>query len=438
MGRALLPGAAFVELALAAAGKVGTPVIEELTLQVPLLFQEEDACQIQLSVGRPDETGHRELAIYSRTDADGEWVQHAEGMLHHESSTEDGSEFAERPWPPEGAQEFDTEFFYDRLAEAGYDYGPAFRGLRRAYWVGQEIFAEVSLAEDERERAGSFGVHPALLDAALHTLALNDRDPAAAGELMVPFSFSGVRLYGQGASSIRVRVSTGAGDGNLSLLAVDEGGAPTIEIGSLKTRAIDPAALNTSTRAGHDSLHELQWQELRITSPDGQHLQVAALGETPPIPGVDLTHYGTLDALCNAIENGTPTPTLVLTQTTPLVAHDTDLASSVHVTTARVLSLLQRFLASERLQDSTLVVITQNALAITHGETPDLRQAALTGLLRTAHSEHPGRIRHIDTTPPKHHTTHSTTPSTPTNHKSLSETAHHTHQNYNVLAPVVR
>ena len=64
-------------------------------------------------------------------------------------------------------------------------------------------------------------------------------------------------------------------------------------------------------------------------------------------------------------------------------------------------------------------MITQNALAITHGETPDLRQAALTGLLRTAHSEHPGRIRHIDTdtTQATHDTLHHTL------HANQSQTA---------------
>ena len=190
MGRALLPGAAFVELALAAAEEVGAEAVEELTLQVPLLFEEDGACQIQLSVGRPDEAGHREFSIYSRLDADGEWVLHAEGVLGEGTFAGDNLMFAGELWPPEDAQELDTEGFSDRLAEAGYDYGSCFQGLRRAYRVGQEIFAEVSLTQNETERAGSFGVHPALLDAALHTLALNDPEPEApvwrtAGPLLV-------------------------------------------------------------------------------------------------------------------------------------------------------------------------------------------------------------------------------------------------------------
>src|SRR5271170_4708943 len=113
-------------------------------------------------------------------------------------------------WPPVGARELDVEFLYDRLAEAGYLYGPVFQGLRRAFRVGAEVFAEVVLGDEGALDASGFCVHPALMDSALHALVVEGLGQA--GELEVPFCFSGARFYdddgggggGGGVASLRV------------------------------------------------------------------------------------------------------------------------------------------------------------------------------------------------------------------------------------------
>ena len=70
MGTVLLPGSAFVELALAAAERVGVRVVErEFTLQAPLVFAEGGALQVQLVLSERDEEGGRRLGIYSRTES---------------------------------------------------------------------------------------------------------------------------------------------------------------------------------------------------------------------------------------------------------------------------------------------------------------------------------------------------------------------------------
>ncbi|MBI0301538.1 polyketide synthase dehydratase domain-containing protein, partial [Streptomyces sp. PRKS01-29] len=56
---------------------------------------------------------------------------------------------------------------YERLAGVGLEYGPVFQGVRAAWRRGDEVFAEVVLGEEQRAEAGRFGLHPALLDAAL-------------------------------------------------------------------------------------------------------------------------------------------------------------------------------------------------------------------------------------------------------------------------------
>ncbi|WP_369008278.1 polyketide synthase dehydratase domain-containing protein, partial [Streptomyces sp. PT12] len=68
----------------------------------------------------------------------------------------------------------------------GLEYGPAFQGLRAAWRRGDEVFAEVAVDE-----VAGFGLHPVLLDSALHAIGLGDYF-SDTGRL--PFAWSGVSL----------------------------------------------------------------------------------------------------------------------------------------------------------------------------------------------------------------------------------------------------
>src|SRR3982074_3074957 len=71
-GAVLLPGTAFVELALAAAERVGLDTIEELTIEAPLVVPERGAVQLQLLVGALDEGQRRSLSLHARVAGDSE------------------------------------------------------------------------------------------------------------------------------------------------------------------------------------------------------------------------------------------------------------------------------------------------------------------------------------------------------------------------------
>ena len=238
MGTVLLPGAGFVELALTAAERVGAQEIEELTLHAPLLLSEQGAYQVQLALSEPDEAGGRSIEIYSRAEASSdelevsEWTLHASGVLAgQQGSLPGGFEGLAEGWPPPGAEQLDVGEFYERVAEAGYEYGPSFQGLRQAWRSGQELFVEVALPEEQEGQAQGFCVHPALFDAALHGLALG----APEGEgVQVPFSFSGVRLYARGASELRVHLSVQ--EGAPGLVAVDSAGDPVFSVERIQLR----------------------------------------------------------------------------------------------------------------------------------------------------------------------------------------------------------
>src|SRR6185369_12512724 len=80
-GNVLVPGTAFVDLALRAGDEVGTDVLEELLFEAPLILPERGAVALQVTVAAPDEAGRRAVTIHTRPlDADGpagEWIRHA-------------------------------------------------------------------------------------------------------------------------------------------------------------------------------------------------------------------------------------------------------------------------------------------------------------------------------------------------------------------------
>jgi pimaricinolide synthase PimS1 len=408
MDTVLLPGTVFFELALAVGQRTGAQAIEELALQAPLVLEDREAVQIQISVSAADDEGRRELSVYScrAGTADGElepdrWTRHATGVLRpSESASASKPEgFADRPWPPAGAQRIETELLYERLAEAGYNYGLAFQGLDAAWQLGEEIFVEVELDEDRVAQAQAFHIHPALMDASLHVLALKALDASQPGTVAVPFSFSGVRLHRRGASALRVCL--GGGVDAPSLWALDPSGALVIEIEAMEVRPVDQSALVAAKRANGDSLYELRFTELPGVSPNGSMSRVALLGAGGAIeaPGIELEPYADVEALERAIEHGAAPPELAVVEIKRPVessACSEELAGEVHELAARALGLLQAWLATKSLSETKLVVITEGALHVKEGEAPDLAQAALAGLIRSARSEHPERFALID------------------------------------------
>ncbi|MFD8286779.1 SDR family NAD(P)-dependent oxidoreductase [Streptomyces lavendulae] len=333
-GTVLLPGTAFVELAVRAGDQVGCGLLEELTLHAPLVLPERGGVQIQLAVGPADPDGRRTLTAYARHD-DGAWTRHAEGLLAPAAPAPAG---LGDTWPPTGAEPVDLAPFHPRLADAGFAYGPAFQGLRAAWRLGDEVYAEVALDADRQETAGRFGLHPALLDAALQAAGAGSMLPED-GAARLPFAWREVALHATGARSLRVRLSP-AGEDAVALTATDETGLPVATVASLTLRPMTPGG---TTRTA-DTLFALDW----VPAPAGEQLPA-----------------------------GTP--------------YEVDTSDGVRPALARALEALQNSLADAG--EERLVFVTRRAAG---DDVRDLAGAAVWGLVRSAQSEHPGRFHLLD------------------------------------------
>ncbi|KUJ40943.1 hypothetical protein ACZ90_68645 [Streptomyces albus subsp. albus] len=391
LGSVLLPGTAFVELAIRAGDQVDCGHLEELTLEAPLLLPERGAAQVQLAVGGADAAGRRSLSIHSRT-AGQPWIRHASGRLAPAGAVPRTEPAAQ--WPPAGAVPVAIEGLYDGFAAAGMAYGPAFQGVRAVWTRTGEVFAEVALDEEAAETAGRFGLHPALLDAALHPVGLGDLiEPT--GQARLPFAWSGVSLHAGGARAVRVRLArTGAGADTVSLTVTDTAGALVADVDSLSLRPVNAGQLNAARGGVRESLFRLEWTEHApppAAIPGGSRALVGAdlcgIGGLLGADGQHIAGHPDLAALDG------PVPDTVFA----CVAGSQPTAAAVHETSIAVLELLRAWLADERFTSSRLVLVTRGAVAASTGDTvSDLAGAAVWGLVRSAQTENPGRFVLLD------------------------------------------
>ncbi|UED87413.1 type I polyketide synthase [Streptomyces profundus] len=405
-GSVLLPGAAFAELAVRAGDEVGLPHVHELTLEAPLILDQGAERQLQVRVGPLDPAGSRQVSVHSRPrgEDDAPWTRHASGLLADDGQPVPAPEST--VWPPAGAEAADTEDFYDRLTGTGYQYTSAFRGLRAAWRRGDEVFAEVELPDEHRESASSFGIHPALLDAVLHTGLLRAGDQVDGIEVHLPWVWRGFTLAATGATALRVR-SALTEDGKLTVSATDPDGSPVLAVESIVNRPV--ASLGGAGDSGgpdlSDALFRLAWEPL------GQPATAVASGDVAVLAphgtgdqglGLEgLPAYRSLPELAEAVDAGRPLPGTVLLPCPPAIRADnvpTVDPDAARGTVLDTLELLKDWIDDARWTSARLVLVTSGAVATAVGqEVGDLTAAAVRGLVRSASAEHPGRFGLLDT-----------------------------------------
>ncbi|MBB5917595.1 acyl transferase domain-containing protein/NADPH:quinone reductase-like Zn-dependent oxidoreductase/acyl carrier protein [Nocardia transvalensis] len=380
-GTVLVPGTGFVEIALHAGDLVDSPRLAELVLQAPLTLADPAGADLQVVVGA-DAGGDRSIAIYSRPHGADEapWLCHATGTLSQPETPTGGDEFV--TWPPTGAIAVEVADAYDTLAEGGYGYGPAFRGLTAMWRRGEELFAEVELPEQIRSDAAGFGLHPALLDTALHPMAV-----AAVTDgidaVKLPFAWEGVSLSAVGATALRVRLAP-AGPDRLSVTVADTGGAIVAAADALSVRALTADQLTQSASANSD-LYALNWVAMPAnTAEDAAGIWEEGAAEDDSAE--TYSHAGTAAVVLRCLTGDAP---------------GEDPAVRALATVTALLERIRGVWAADRHTDAVVVVVTSGAVAVEGGEdVTDLAAAPVWGLLRSAQAEQPERLVLVDVDDP--------------------------------------
>nr|CUW01173.1 Type I polyketide synthase [Streptomyces caniferus] len=376
-GTAVVPGTAFVELAVLAGDRAGCPRVADLTLVSPLVLPEEDTVDLQAVLGNDDGQGHRPFTVHARPTGPAPsepWTLHATGTLT--TAHPDPTAPAPSAWPPVGSEPLPVEDIYEQLSTGGFDYGPLFQGLRAAWRHGDQVLAEVTLPRPAHQAADRFALHPALLDAALHATAFLPTEDTGSGRL--PFSWRGVQLHATGATQLRARLDLSAPD-TVSLALTDTDGRPVADIEALTLRDFTPDRVALSARSA-GPLHHLDWPVAPLpTTPPEEPARLLVLDSAELAADLDGAGLAATRLTGTDLQNATGTVLVALPAPDP------------HEAAIGALAWVQRWLAEPPVA-ARLVFVTRGAVDAPGTTHHDSAAAPIWGLVRSAQSEHPGRF----------------------------------------------
>ncbi|WP_149830975.1 type I polyketide synthase, partial [Streptomyces tailanensis] len=379
-GAAVLPFAVVAEILLHAGARVDCPSIDHLTVTGAPVLTEDGALDLQVVVGEPKETGRRPVTVHGRDAGSGvAWQRLATALL--------GPRAEEPPahggqWPPAGAEPLAD--VYDELGGRGYDLGVLFQGVTAAWRRGEELFAEVSLPEESAEETAGYGLHPALLEAAVHPAVAVGEEAGP----RVPRRWTGVRLHSQGAEALRVRI-TPAGPGEVRLALTDESDSPVATVDAVALDGLGHAEVSGAAPA--QRVFGLRWTDEALPPAATRPRWGVLAGAAEDAASGTAPVFREVEAAAAAVASGEPVDAVLLHHRG---AAELPVPEAALAGTARVLTSVQRWLLEERLGSTPLVVVTHRAVG---PDADDAAAAPVWGLLRTAQSENPGRILLLDT-----------------------------------------
>ncbi|MFB7700227.1 polyketide synthase dehydratase domain-containing protein, partial [Streptomyces sp. NPDC056099] len=401
-GTVLVPGTGLLELALTAAHHIGATAVEELTLLEPLVLTDDTPLRLQVVVGAETPQGRRPIHLFSRPEnisdgvsADAPWRRHASGELSTGTSVpEAADELAQ--WPVPGAEQVALDGFYEDFRARGLEYGPAFQGLTGLWRKGNTAYGTVRLPDGLR--TDDFGIHPALLDAALHAMVAVQDGTGTEGHVPLPFEWTGVELYATGATELRIRIELDDTGTGLRLWATDPTGQPLLHARGLQLRPADSEQLRAaSTPAVDEHLYRVEFQAPRVReeAPAQETWVLGGNGEVAR--ALDAQGIAQADGLFARLDEGIEPPGRVVVDATGeatgnAMGDATDgVIDDALEATADALVTVQRLLAEPRLEKTEFIWVTRGAVDAGDG-IGNLVRAPLWGLLRAVRAEHPERV----------------------------------------------
>ncbi|MFK0121588.1 type I polyketide synthase [Streptomyces sp. NPDC090994] len=334
-GVAVVPGAAFLEMAVRAGDEVDCGVVEELLIETPLVLAEGPGVRLQVAVGAADGSGRRRLTVRSRRQGAPDWTRHATGTLAGRPDAVPGIDLS--VWPPAGAVPVEVD--------------PAVPELRAAWRRGEEVFAEAEVDEEQRDDAERFALHPALLEAV---------GRADGGTSVLSVAYRAVSLAAAGATSVRARIAPD-GSGGTALELADASGRTVGSFGSVVSREVSVDELVSAAARGGvdplDALFRVDWVPLAVGAVADPTRRLVTVADPDELSASDARSDVCVDL--------------------------TDTARGLRALTSRALAWVQAWLALP-VTDARLVVVTRDV--------GDPVTAAVWGLVRSAQSEAPERL----------------------------------------------
>ncbi|CAM2068430.1 SDR family NAD(P)-dependent oxidoreductase [Sulfidibacter corallicola] len=281
----VFPATGYVEQALAACADLvgaGPRALHDLSFERPFLPPENTAAQVQLTALSADQ-GRIPFEIHaSDTGKPDTWQRHARGSFANLPDTHTVTwRTASQTWRERFTESHDIGAVYDNFHREGLHYGPAFRGIGRAWTspsLAGEALAEIRLPLDASSDATPFALHPAVLDACLQVVGLARLFAGASNAVdtdatYLPVGIDDLFYYGSATRVFcHVALTRTGGDGLIAadLHLHDPDGEPVAWLRGLRLQRAQPGVLRRLlTPDQSDVFHEAVWEKLPETSERG-------------------------------------------------------------------------------------------------------------------------------------------------------------------------
>ena len=196
-GEALMPAAAFLEIAQAAglALEPGSFSIDDLLIERGMPLRGVDRIQ---TVVTPAADGFSiEIASLQSSPGQGPvWVRHVSGRLCRAGGSPGGEDIDLPAIRSRLDAEIDIDAFYRAFSSKGIDYGPAFRGVGRIWRRDDEALGWIRVPEARHREIEEYQCHPSLLDACLQVTLAAWWEERAESEAYLPAEITRYRLSG--------------------------------------------------------------------------------------------------------------------------------------------------------------------------------------------------------------------------------------------------
>lgn len=387
-GAAVLPAAASVEGALAAAREVfgASASLEDVELEQALVFQETEEAKLQWSVVQNGAAGG---SFHLSHNGGGAWTRLVSGRVRADA-TEAASRVEIEELRRACPESVSREEHYSAARSIGIDYGPAFQGIERIWRGKGQALARIRWTE---QPPGSYAIHPAILDACFQVLAHAAGSDGGSGAAipvrLKRFWFGALPESGLYVHAVRSAADGRSGmTGDLNLL--DEDGALVGQAAGFEIRAF------SGTQTGQENieswLYEVKWEPQSrpaaatrtpgawlIVSPDGDRAAIERLRAS----GEECAVVRDAGELA-----GSPMPPY--RGIVYLPARDAQGPDSALECSAAVLQLVQIIAQTPWRDFPRLWIATREARAVASGDpVTGIGSASLWGLGRTIAMEHP-------------------------------------------------
>ncbi|OBI74479.1 type I polyketide synthase [Mycobacterium sp. E740] len=406
---AVLPGAAYCEMALAAAqAALGEACeVRDIRFEQALLLDEQTTVGASAAMSSP---GVLDFTV--QTNQDGEQVRRASAALHAASDVQPAAHDATALLAAHPNRE-DGDAVRNRMDQRGVQYGPAFSGLGAVYAGDADtMLAEVALPRQIRSQQAAYGVHPALLDACFQSVEAHpDVRALGDGVLGLPLGIRRLRSYtaARDAHYCLTRVTKADTTGvEADIEVLDEHGTIMLAVEGLQlgTGADDK---DNKGRILSDRLLTIEWQPK--TLPEAEYAETGTwllitTSNADPVATALADVLKNAGAQCTSMcwprqsEHSTNAQQLkehlrvggisgVVIFTGPKNGDAEDQAARLGREYVEHLVRITRELPEIAGEPPRLYVVTRDAQTVEPHDTPNLELAGLRGLVRVIGTEHP-------------------------------------------------